>query len=57
MHGHSFEGLAVIGAHSAECCRAHAHRLFQHRIEYRGEVARQLIDDLEQLGGGRLLFK
>ena len=57
MRGHSFEGLTVVTGHNAECRAAHAHRLFQHRIEYRGEVARRLIDDLEQLGGGGPLFQ
>jgi hypothetical protein len=57
MRGHSFKGLAVVAAHYAECRTAHTHRLFQHRVEYRSGVARRLIDDLEQLGGGRLLFK
>jgi len=33
------------------------HRLFEHRIEHRREVARRRIDDLQHLGGGGLLLQ
>ena len=36
---------------------AQSHRLVEHRIEYRSEVAGRSIDDLQHLGCGRLLFQ
>jgi hypothetical protein len=33
---------------------AKAHRLFQYRVEHRGEVAGRRVDDLQDLGGRRL---
>ncbi len=38
--------LAVIRVQLAECRAAQPHRLFQHRVEHRREVAGRRIDDL-----------
>jgi hypothetical protein len=51
------EVLAVICIERAERRTAQPHRLFQHRIEYRREVARRGIDDLQHLGGCGLAFQ
>ena len=36
---------------------AQAHRLFEHRVEHRREVAGRGIDDLQHLGGRGLLLQ
>src|SRR5436309_14640204 len=49
--------IAVIGYQDPVCDAAEAMRLVQHRVEYRHEVTRRTVDDLEDLGGGRLLVE
>src|SRR5215472_2926699 len=45
------EGLTVIKQQPTMANGAEAVRLFQHRVEYRCEVAGRGIDDLQYLGG------
>jgi hypothetical protein len=40
-----------------ECRLAQSHRLFEHRVENRGEVAGRRIDDAQYFGGRGLLFQ
>ena len=49
------KALAVVGSQLAELRAAQPHRLFEHRVENRGEVAGRGIDDLQYLGGRGLL--
>src|SRR6516225_7090533 len=49
--------LAVKGPKDSHGAVAQADRLLQHRVEYRGEVARRAVDDSEHLGGSGLLLK
>src|SRR3954452_6452046 len=51
------EILAVISRHQAECALAQPQRLFQHRAEHRGKVARRRVDDLQYLGSRSLLLQ
>ena len=51
------EALAVIGRHEPESGLAEAHRLFEHRVEHRREIAGRGIDDLQHLGGRGLLLQ
>src|SRR6516164_10469520 len=40
-----------------EGCGTEPHRLFEHCVEHGRELARRAIDDLQYLGGGRLLLQ
>ena len=51
------EVLAVVGPKTAERRLAKPHRLFEHRVEHRREVAGRGIDDLQNLGGRGLLLQ
>ena len=51
------KALAVIGVQHAERGLAQPHRLFQHRIEHRREIAGRGVDDLQHLGGRGLLLQ
>src|ERR1051325_4414135 len=51
------EPSVLKAQHGAERGLAEPHRLFEHRIEYRGEVAGRGIDDLEDFGGCGLLLQ
>ena len=51
------KGLAVIAEHKAKFGVTNAHRIPQHRMENRIELARRRTDDLENLRGGRKLFQ
>src|SRR6516162_6146049 len=53
--GHRTQDLAVPRMQHADRRFAYAHRLFQHRVEYRGEIAGGGIDDLQYFGGRSLL--
>ncbi len=53
----SFKLLAIVGHEVAEGCLAQPHRLVEHRIKDRREVAGRGIDDLQYLGGGGLLLQ
>src|ERR1700720_551245 len=55
--GDSTRSLAVDDGHETEGRSAQSHRLVEHRIEYKSEVAGRSIDDLQHLGCGRLLFQ
>ena len=48
--------LAIENPQVAERGFAEMHRLFEHRVENRGEVAGRGIDDLQYLGGCGLLL-
>ena len=48
------EVLAVIGQQAAKGRLAQKHRLFEDRVEHRGEVAGRGVDNLADLGGGGL---
>jgi len=52
----SIEVLTVIGPQCAKRRAAQPVCLLQYRIEHRGEVAGRGIDDLQHLGGRRLLL-
>src|SRR3954453_23738672 len=47
--------LAVKGLQMAKRGAAQPHRLLEHRVEYRREVAGRGVDDLQHLGGRGLL--
>src|SRR6516225_10613920 len=51
------KAFAVVGPQPAERSAAEAVRLFQDRVEHRGEFAGRRIDDLQDLGGGGLLLQ
>ena len=51
------ETLAIIGVQDAERGSAQPHRLFQHRIEHRRQIAGRGIDHLQHLGGRGLLLQ
>ena len=51
------EALAVPSEKQTECGTAKAGRLFQHRVEYRREIAGRTVDDLQHLGGRGLLLQ
>ncbi len=61
MQRHCAEKCAVIvskrATGSAQSGLAQTHRLVEHRVEHRGEVARRAIDDLQYLGGRGLLVE
>ena len=57
MVGRVVEILSVISVHYPEIGIAQPHRLFQHRIEHRGEVAGRGVDHLQYLGGRDLLLQ
>ena len=48
--------LAIKGPQNAERRLAEAHRLVEHRVEHRREVAGRAVDDLQDLGGRGLLL-
>src|SRR5215813_1136154 len=49
--------LAVDDGHEAEGRPAQPHRLVEHRVEHRHEIAGRRIYDLQYLGGGGLLLQ
>ena len=49
--------LAIWNQQKAEGRLAQAHRLVEHRLEHRREIAGGAVDDLQDFGGGRLLFE
>src|SRR5580700_2017198 len=55
--GDSTRSLAVDHGPEPEGRSAQSHRLVEHRIEYRSEVAGRSIDDLQALGCRGLLFE
>src|SRR5258707_6418345 len=57
MNRHKAKELAVIGSKLTVGGFAQARRLFEHSIEYRGEVAGRGIDDLQHLSGRGLLLQ
>jgi len=57
VHGDGVKSLAVKGPQDAEREIAEPRRLAENGVEYRSEVARRLVDDLQHLGGGSLLLE
>jgi hypothetical protein len=57
MNCHKAEELAVIGSELTVGGFAQARRLFEHRVEYRREVAGRGVDDLQDLGRCGLLLQ
>src|SRR5215472_8214275 len=55
--GAGAKAFAVVGVEVAMARSAQTYRLVQHRFEYRREVARRGIDDLQYLGGRGLLLQ
>jgi len=55
--GSNTAALALDGPQNAPDAAAKADRLFEHCVEHRREVARRRIDDLQDLGGRRLLLQ
>jgi hypothetical protein len=53
VHGHCAEGICVAEVHCPELGLADAHRLRQHGLEYRLQLARRTADDLQHLRGRR----
>jgi hypothetical protein len=49
--------LPLKGPKNAERCLAEPHRLFEHRVEYRREVAGRAVDDPQHLGRRGLLLQ
>ena len=54
---HGSELLAVIELQTPVCAPHSRVRLFQYRIEYRGEIAGRGVDDLQYFGGRGLLLQ
>src|SRR5262249_15437205 len=48
---------SIVQEQIAELGLADAHRIFQHRVEYRLQFARRAADDLEHVGGSGLLLQ
>src|SRR2546423_560293 len=57
MAGNAPELLAVVGRQAPVRSAAKAHGLFEHRVEYRRDIAGRGIDDLEDFGGRSLLLQ
>ena len=55
--GGGFEANAVVGPKHAKSGFAQPHRLFEHRVEDRREVAGRRVDHLQYLGGRGLLLQ
>ena len=53
----TLEHVAVSKSKVSRSGLAQPHRLFEHRVEYRREVAGRGIDDLQYLGGRGLLLQ
>jgi hypothetical protein len=53
-HRRGMPTLAIESVQLTEIGAAETHRPFEHRIEHRGEVAGRTVDDLQNLGHGRL---
>ena len=51
------KSLAIVGAKLAERSAAQPHRLFQHRVEHRRQIAGRGVDHLQHLGGRGLLLQ
>src|SRR5215831_19079435 len=51
------EAVAVVGAQMSVGRLTKPHCLLKHRVEYRCEVARRAVDDLQYLGSGGLLLQ
>src|SRR6516162_10595660 len=51
------EALAVIGTQLAERGTTQPHRIFQHCVEHRCEIAGRRVDDLQYRSGGGLLLE
>ena len=51
------ETLTIVGVERAEGSPAQPHRLFQHRVEHRRQIAGRGVDDLQHLGGRGLLLQ
>src|SRR5262249_14100801 len=51
------EAISLPDVQRADLRLAEAHRVFQHRLEYRLQLARRTADDLQHLGGRRLLLQ
>src|SRR5262249_18051522 len=56
-HRDGTEPIAVGYVQAAACSTAEAMRLFQYRVENRGDAARRGVDDLQPLGCSGLLFE
>ena len=56
-HGGSVERLAIETRQETELGLAQSHRLFQHCLEHRREVAGRAVDDLQYFGGRGLLLQ
>ena len=54
---HREEVFAVKSQKAAEGGAAQTHRFFQHRVEYRRQVAGRGVDDLQHFGGCGLLLQ
>jgi hypothetical protein len=57
VYGTKMEAFTVPGSENTKGRLAQARCLFQHRLEHRREVAGRAVDDLQYLGGRRLLFQ
>src|SRR5262249_30576031 len=55
--GWNLKTAALVDQKHTKSGPAHLHRLFQDRVEYRGEIAGRRIDDLQYLGGRGLLLQ
>ena len=51
------ETLAIVSVERAERRSAQSHRVFQHRIEHRRQIAGRSVDHLQHLGGRGLLLQ
>src|SRR5215216_3578878 len=49
--------LAIVGPKRSECSLTETHRLFEHRIEHRREIAGGGVDNPQHLGGRSLLLQ
>jgi hypothetical protein len=52
---HLVQVIAAVDRQCPETCAAEAGRLVQNRLEHRRQIAGRAVDDLQHLGGARLL--
>ena len=56
-HGQRMQMLAIVAAQHPKRCPTQPHRLFQHRVEHRRQIAGRGIDHLQHLSGRGLLLQ
>ena len=57
VHCDIAKNATIIPMHDAKVCAAHLHRIRQHSVEHRPQIAGRTTDDLEHVSGGGLLLQ